>query len=50
MTEVESWESTCCRCVGEPKIDAHPEKRAYHVACVLASTQEIGLDVNHARS
>jgi len=33
MPEVESWESKCCRCEGEPKVDLHPGKRACHVAC-----------------
>ncbi|MGB8781167.1 MAG: hypothetical protein WCD81_11045 [Candidatus Bathyarchaeia archaeon] len=33
MPEVESWESKCCRCEGEPKVDLYPGKRACHVAC-----------------
>jgi len=33
MVEVESWESKCCRCEGDPQVDVHPGKRACHITC-----------------
>ena len=33
MVEVETWESKCCRCEGEPKENLYPGKRACHVTC-----------------
>ena len=33
MVEEETWESKCCRCESDVKVDLHPGKRACHVTC-----------------
>lgn len=33
MVEQETWESKCCRCEGDVKINLYPGKRACHVTC-----------------